>query len=220
MKKNNNTPHTKKCSQMSDKEFVEALTSLPMNEEVYKYFFYVKCRRTLKYISNKLYGDADYKMLVGEFYEFLSEGDWQIIRNYKNNSSLETYLSKCAFNHFLHKVQKENKRNEQEISISDYDLIQNEEFEDDNDQTSFLTVRNAFDLLNERDRTIIQLLVIENNKVMDVAPVVWKYINSNANYNELTTTHIQNTIAMTKQRAIKALANNYKRITNNGAMYN
>lgn len=220
MKKNNNTPHTKKCSQMSDKEFVEALTSLPMNEEVYKYFFYVKCRRTLKYISKKLYGDADYKMLVGEFYEFLSEDDWRIIRNYKNNSSLETYLSKCAFNHFLHKVEKEKKRNEQEMSISDYNLIPDEEFEDDNDQANFLSVRNAFDLLNERDRTIIQLLVIENNKVMDVAPIVWKYINSNANYNELTTTHIQNTIAMTKQRAIKALANNYKRITNNGAMYN
>ena len=85
MKMNNNTTLTKKCSQMSDNEFVEALTSLTMNEDVYKYFFYIKCKRILKYISSKLYGDDDYKMLVGEFYVFLSENDWQIIRNYKNN---------------------------------------------------------------------------------------------------------------------------------------
>lgn len=106
------------------------------------------------------------------------------------------------------------------MSISDYNLIPDEELEDDNDQTSFLSVRSAYDLLNERDKTIIQLLVIEKNKVMDVAPIVWKYIKSDVNYNELSTTRIQHTIAMTKQRAIKALSNNYKRITNNGAMYN
>lgn len=220
MKMNNHTPNSKKCSQMNDNEFVEALTSLPMNEEVHKYFFYVKCKRILKYISCKLYGNNDYKMLVGELYEYISENNWQIIRNYKNNSSLETYLSKCAFNYFLHKVQKENKRNEQEITISDYNLIQNEEFEEDNEQTDFQKVRIAYDLLNDRDKAIIQLLVIENNKVMDIVPVIWKYINTDINYNELPVTRVQNTISMTKQRAIKALANNYKRITNNNMMYN
>jgi hypothetical protein len=117
-------------------------------------------------------------------------------------------------------VQKENKRNEQEITISDYNLIQNEEFEEGNEQTDFQKVRIAYDLLNDRDKAIIQLLVIENNKVMDIVPVIWKYINTDINYNELPVTRVQNTISMTKHRAIKALANNYKRITNNNMMYN
>ena len=91
-----------------------------MNEEVYKHFFCVKCKRILKCISSKLYGDDDYKMLVGEFYEFLSDYQ-QYIRRFDVGEIHNGYFS---IDKKVRSVNSEVKRGrDTSDDISAYDLI-------------------------------------------------------------------------------------------------
>ena len=70
-------------------------------------------------------------------------------------------------------------------------------------------------MLKERDQVILRQLVIDENDMMDAAPVIWPYINSTKELRELSQKHIQSTIAMAKHRSVLALVNNLKKLTSN-----
>ncbi len=195
---------------MSDQELVEGLTAQPINNKLHEYFFNVKCKKLLSYISTAVYNDDNSNTIIGEFYEYLSNDNWKVLRNWegKNDCTLYSYLSKCSVRYFIARKNAENKRNEIEKSIDlqkDAELIEHPAADDENNNK---LIRKAYKMLSERDRIIIRLLVIEGKDLMEAAPYIWKYINSSQPYDELTQKQIQSTVSMAKHRAVLTLADN------------
>ena len=70
-------------------------------------------------------------------------------------------------------------------------------------------------MLKERDQVILRQLVIDEKDMMEAAHVIWPYVNSAKNVHELSQKHDQSTNAMAKHRALLALKNTLKTMTNN-----
>lgn len=202
-------------ARLNDNELIEGLTATPVNKELHEYFFYCKCRKFLNYISSTLYKRCDSRHLVGELYEFLSKDNWSILRNWenKNGASLYSYIARCSINHFTNKEIAEKKRlglefrtDTEEFIEKLGDLVQ----EDDHEMPP---VWEAFGMLNERDKKILKLLVIDEKSMIEAAPEIWPHIKSRSGIESLTPKQIQSTIAMVKHRALLSLVHNLKKIT-------
>ena len=204
-------------AKLDDKELIEGLTATPANKELHEYFFYYKCNKFLSYISKTLYNGCDSKHLVGELYEFLSNNDWSVLRQWenKNGASLYSYIARCSINHFTNKEIAEKKRLGLEFVPSSTELIELLGDFTQEEENEIPPVWEAFKMLNERDQTILRLLVIDEMNMMEAAPEIWKHINSKNPIEELSQKHIQSTIAMVKHRALLALVENLKNITQN-----
>ena len=209
--------HTENYSLLSDRELVERLTATPADERLHNFFLNNVCRRILRHISSNIYNHSNDNELWGEFYEFISRNNWEVLRKWenKNGASLYTYLAYCATNHFVKEQFKEKKQKEQFISISSqeiYEQFANISCEETPDINSG-QIWNAFNMLNERDRKILQLLVIDGYSIMEAAPQIWEYIKSKGTLEETDPKRVQCTIAMAKHRAQLALLNNLKQIS-------
>ena len=207
--------HTENYSLLSDRELVERLTATPADERLHNFFLNNVCRRILRHISSNIYNHSNDNELWGEFYEFISRNNWEVLRKWenKNGASLYTYLAYCATNHFVKEQFKEKKQKEQFISISSqeiYEQFANISCEETPDINSG-QIWNAFNMLNERDRKILQLLVIDGCSIMEAAPQIWEYIKSKGTLEETDPKRVQCTIAMAKHRAQLALFNNLKK---------
>lgn len=207
--------HTENYSLLSDRELVERLTATPADERLHNFFLNNVCRRILRHISSNIYNHSNDNELWGEFYEFISRNNWEVLRKWenKNGASLYTYLAYCATNHFVKEQFKEKKQKEQFISISSqeiYEQFANISCEETPDINSG-QIWNAFNMLNERDRKILQLLVIDGYSIMEAAPQIWEYIKSKGTLEETDPKRVQCTIAMAKHRAQLALFNNLKK---------
>ena len=207
--------HTENYSLLSDRELVERLTATPADERLHNFFLNKVCRRILRHISSNIYNHSNDNELWGEFYEFISKNNWEVLRRWenKNGASLYTYLAYCATNHFVKEQFKEKKQKEQFISISSqeiYEQFANISCEETPDINSG-QIWNAFNMLNERDRKILQLLVIDGCSIMEAAPQIWEYIKSKGTLEETDPKRVQCTIAMAKHRAQLALFNNLKK---------
>ncbi len=202
---------------LTDEELVSKLVTEEANEGLYVYFFKKMCKRLLDNITYNVCHYDNPELILGEFYEFISDNNWAVLRNWKkiNGASLTSYLTSCSANYFIRKTAKEKKRKGCEISLSTFNYA-------DNDAESFIeeeTVDNsyvwkAYEMLNERDQAILQQLVIEEKKSLDAAPVVWKYINSTQDYTALPAKRVQCTLSMAKNRAQTALLDNIQRQQN------
>lgn len=204
-------------AKLDDKELVEGLTSTPVNKELHEYFFYCKCHKFLKYISITLYNRCDSEHLIGELYEFLSNNDWKVLRQWenKNGASLYSYIARCSINHFTNKEIAEKKRNSTETLPDSFELIERlGDFQQD-EENEAPPVWEAFKMLSERDQTILRLLVIDEKSMLAAAPEIWKHLNSRTPFEQLTQKQIQSTIAMVKHRALLALVEKLKKITRN-----
>lgn len=192
---------------MSDQELVKGLLAVPANNKLHEYFINVKCRNLLKCISVDLYNDNNSDAIVGEFYEYISKDDWKLLRNWegKNNCTLYSYLSECSRRYFHAQRIADKKR--EDIETRDFipELIEHINHISMDDEYNLPPVWEAYNMLNERDRAIIRLLVIEEKEMMSAAPEIWKYINSSRHYNELSQKQIQSTISMIKHRALLTL---------------
>lgn len=194
----------------TDKEWIEGLCAVPPHEDLHKYFFYVKCASMLKYISVSLFNDENHKGLIGEFYTFVSNNDWQLLKQFKNknNASLYSYLSRCAVHYFMARKRAEESRMANNRSMESVDIIEeldkltaDEECEKEHD------VWTAFSRLNERDRLLLKLLVIDGKSALEAAEQIWPYIKGcTDNWRELPAKRVQNTIAMLKSRALLSLS--------------
>ena len=202
---------------MSDKELIDGLTAVPPNNRLHEYFFKEKCKHFLTYISNTLYNEDNYNILVGELYEYLSNDNWKILKMWegKNGCSLNSYLASCCMRYFTSRIKAEKRRSNIEIAPSTPDIIEylNHFTAEEEDESH--PVWEAFYQLKERDQVILRQLVIDENDMMDAAPAIWPYINSTRKLCELSQKHIQSTIAMAKHRAVLALVNNLKKLTSN-----
>lgn len=200
---------------LSDQELVERLTAIPADEKLFHFFLTKICRKILRHISANICNNKSEKELWGEFYEFISNNDWDVLRKWKNRNgaSLSTYLAYCTTNHFVRKQLKEKQSCKLFVSISSQETyeqfaqISNEEER----HYSNPQIWKAFNMLNERDRTILQLLVIDGHSIMEAAPQIWEYIKSKSALNETDPKRVQCTIAMAKHRAQLALFNNLKK---------
>lgn len=206
---------TNSFAKLDDKELVEGLTATPINKELHEYFFYIKCKKFLNYISATLYNQCDSKHLVGELYEFLSNDNWSVLRQWKNKNgaSLYIYIARCAINHFTKKEIAEKKRLDIEFMPDSTILIEQLGDFTQEEEHEMPPVWEAFHMLNERDQIILRLLVIDEKSMIEAAPHVWKYINSKNDISNISQKKIQSTIAIAKHRALLALIQNLKKIT-------
>lgn len=198
-----------KFARLSDKEWIEHLTTIPPEEEFHRYFFAVKCAPLLRYIADSLFGITGISELMGEFYELLSKDNWHMLRNFKgvNGASLNSYLSRCAVRHFIEQKRKENLHSNTFQSIDIPDIVEELNHFTSEEEMDTPPVWQAFERLNERDRTVLRCMVIEGMSAMDAATHIWKYVKTdNSNWKLLPPKRVQDTIAMLKRRALLALS--------------
>lgn len=202
---------------LSDEELVERMTAPDVDEKLHEYFFYVKCAPILKYLSKKLYGSCDITILTGELYEFIASNDWAVLRKWekRNEASLFSYIARCATNYFINKENSEKKRQDKETLTSTPGIIEQiSSFTEENEDES-LPIWKAYNMLNERDREVLRLLVIEGCQMLTVAKELWKYVDSKQDISELSPKRIQGTISMIKHRAQLALLENLEKLNRN-----
>lgn len=202
---------------LSDEELVERMTVPDVDEKLHEYFFYVKCAPILKYLSKKLYGSCDITILTGELYEFIASNDWTVLRKWekRNEASLFSYIARCATNYFINKENSEKKRQDKETLTSTPGIIEQiSSFTEENEDES-LPIWKAYNMLNERDREVLRLLVIEGFQMLTVAKEIWKYVDSKQDISELSPKRIQGTISMIKHRAQLALLENLEKLNRN-----
>ena len=202
---------------LSDEELIERMTVPDVDEKLHEYFFYVKCAPILKYLSKKLYGSCDITILTGELYEFIASNDWAVLRKWekRNEASLFSYIARCATNYFINKENSEKKRQDKETLTSTPGIIEQiSSFTEENEDES-LPIWKAYDMLNERDREVLRLLVIEGFQMLTVAKELWKYVDSKQDISELSPKRIQGTISMIKHRAQLALLENLEKLNRN-----
>jgi hypothetical protein len=154
---------------------------------------------------------------MGELYEFLSRDNWSILRNWenKNGASLYSYIARCSINHFTNKEIAEKKRLGIEFRADAAELIEQLGDFTQEEEHEMPPVWEAFGMLNERDRKILRLLVIEEKSMIEAAPEIWPHIKSKADIESITPKQIQSTIAMVKHRALLALLQKLKEINRN-----
>lgn len=200
---------------LSDEELVERMTAPDVDEKLHEYFFYVKCAPILKYLSKKLYGSCDITILTGELYEFIASNDWAVIRKWekRNEASLFSYIARCATNYFINKENSEKKRQDKETLTSTPGIIEQISSFTEESEDESLPIWKAYDMLNERDREVLRLLVIEGFQMLTVAKEIWKYVDSKQDLSELSPKRIQGTISMIKHRAQLALLENLEKLS-------
>lgn len=200
---------------LSDEELVERMTAPDVDEKLHEYFFYVKCAPILKYLSKKFYGSCDITILTGELYEFIASNDWAVIRKWekRNEASLFSYIARCVTNYFINKENSEKKRQDKETLTSAPGIIEQISSFTEESEDESLPIWKAYDMLNERDREVLRLLVIEGFQMLTVAKEIWKYVDSKQDISELSPKRIQGTISMIKHRAQLALLENLEKLS-------
>lgn len=202
---------------LSDEEWVEKLMSVPPIEALHRYFFKVKCAPFLQYIAKNIMNTDQVESIMGEFYEFLQKDDWYVLRKYRaaNGASLSTYLARCTLNYFCKQKHKEDKQACQYVYYDDI-ATQLETFAATNEEKAMdLPVLKAFDNLSERNKIILQLLVIKEQSAIEAADVIWKLTRSKErDWHKLPAKRVQSTISMMKQRAIYELLEKLNEVRN------
>ena len=191
---------------ITDEEWTEKLIANPPIQPLHYYFFKVKCASFLNYIAINVYNDC-MESILGEFYEFISNNDWHVLRNYKkkNNASLSTYLSRCSLYYFM-KKKRHDKEAAEFFSLDSEEVMEQLEMMTNENIELGTNVWKAFLKLNERDRKVLRGLVIEEKKSIDIADEIWPYVKSKEkNWRKLPVKRVQDTIAMMKRRALFGL---------------
>ncbi len=205
----------KRFAHLSDEEIIERMTSPVTDESLHRYFFYVRCAPFLRYISRKLYGSNDITILTGELFELVASNDWALLKKWKkkNEASLFSYIARCATNYFINKNIAEKKRQDKETLASSPDIIEQLSLLTEENETEAPPIWKAYGMLNERDREVLRLLVIEERQVLSVAGELWKYVDSKQDISEVPPKRLQGTISMIKHRAQLALLDNLEKLT-------
>ena len=187
----------------TDEEWVEKLLMLPPLQTLHRYFFKVKCFSFLQYIVCNILHIGSIEYILGEFYEFISRNNWNVLRKFRkdNNSSLFTYLSRCTVRYFLKAKLKEDRNAGISLDDDDVDLssfVDSEEINEDNRQ-----LWRAFARLPERDRFLLKALVIDEKPAIEIAEDIWGYVDSRErDWRKLPPKRVQSTISMLKKRAL------------------
>lgn len=160
-----------------------------------------------------------YPSIYGEYYEFIGARfignipEWHRVDLYKgkNNSRLYSYVNTITVRFFVELRKKELKKEDFSfISLSENEnisiLIKYDGFDAvclEGRETS--EIDWAWNQLPERDRLILQYLVIEERKAVDVFDLMIPYIKMAASSNSLSVKQQQDAMSLLKQRAKKHL---------------
>ncbi len=199
-------------SKLSDKELIGHLITRPIDQEAHSYFFNKRCKRFLDYIATNILGEDCADSILGEFYEYVSEDDWAVLRKFRNqnNASLNTYLSLCTVRYFLKRKKEHDRLNT--VSLESDEIADQLEFFVADEETNIPPVWQAYEKLNERDRLLLRSLVIEEKSTLETADDIWQYVRScEKDWRRLPTQRVQNTISMMKHRALFALLEELRR---------
>ena len=199
-------------SKLSDKELIGKLTARPVDEEAHDYFFNRRCTHFLDYIATNVAGEEGADDILGEFYEFVSQNDWDILHKFRNqnNASLNTYLSTCTLRHFLKKKKKDER--ESTLSIECEDIADQLELFAADEEDNLPPVWQAFMKLSERDRLLLKILVIDGKSALEAADTIWQYVRTKEkDWRNLPVQRVQNTISMMKHRALFMLMEELRR---------
>ncbi len=206
----------KKYDNYSDKQIIETLIKTPVEENFHKYFFYNRCAPILSFVSTSILHTDNKFDIVGEVYEFLSDNDWQILRNFagKEDATLNTYLSSCIVNHFKTIRKREYNRTKAEVRLDIPDiyteLTKRSEEKDESDIRG--AAMQAYQLLEKKDQVVIKALVIDKKSALEAADEIWPHVCSDASWQDLPRKRVQDTIAMRKRRATLILNVNLLKI--------
>lgn len=204
-----------KYERLTDAEWIRHLTSTPIEEQYHRYFFEVKCAPFLRYIAQTLFNTDDTTHILGEFYEFISKNEWHILKQFKgyNSASLNSYLSRCTVRHFIEYRRKETTSKNMMHSIEQTDIIEELNHFTSEEEQDMPPVWQAFEQLNERDRTVLRCMVIEGLSSLEAAEQIWPYVKSeHQDWKRLPVKRVQDTIAMLKRRAILSLTTALKKL--------
>ncbi len=203
-----------KYSGFTDEELIEEFLKDTSKSEIIEFFIKKRCTDMLRFISCSMFESSDYHEILGEFYIFLQKNDWHTLRLYKNknNAKFSTYLSRCATNYFMEKKKRMQKEQEQNISIESNSVLseinQIAMYYEENYAREKECMIQALDKLEEGDRTLIDLLILQGRSSLDVADKIWDYVKSDEkDWRELPVKRVQDTIAMKKHRATLKLRN-------------
>lgn len=172
--------------------------------------------------------------ITAEYYMFLSypydteqeRACWHRVELYKGiNCLLSTYTSNISCRHFCKEVNKEKKKKAKEgdlLEFVDYEsLLRCEETPDDSDNIQIRCVREAYKMLNERDRMVLQCLIIKNMSALEAFPVLAPFISPRPKEG-LTSEEVkmswtnkqrQDAMSLLKGRALDRLQINFKQNT-------
>ncbi len=180
----------------------------------------------MKYIENTII----YRDITAEYYMFLSEpfdkkeekACWHRIDLYKGiNCLLSTYTSNIACRHFCKEANKERKKRISEGELLEYvdyeSLIKCEKVSDDEEGSQTYCVRQAYQLLSERDKSVLRCLVIDKMSALDAFPLLASFINprpkDGLSSEEIkvawTNKQRQDALSLLKGRALEHLQENF-----------
>lgn len=147
---------------MSDKDIVKKLIA---NDPVtIKEFFFVRCRGALTYIGQYFFQDKQTpEELIGDFYEFLSAGDWHKLRIFKFTCSLNSYVTIIASRYFQRKRDKEMKSLDEDEYIMRTMGVEN-------NHDSFLVedISKVMNSMHPFDRFLVQRILLDGEKPRDI----------------------------------------------------
>ena len=106
---------------------------------------------------------------------------------------------------FSKKSNEEKKRCSHEFIPTDPEFINILEHFTAEEEYETQPVWEAYNMLEERERIVLRLLVIEKKSMKVAAPIIWKYIKSKKSFEETSEKNIQSTISVVKSRAILSL---------------
>lgn len=202
----------KKFALFTDEEWIKGLTSTPIDEELHRYFFKIKCASMLQYVSHIIFKSDDFREIIGEFYELIAKNDWRILRMFRGekDSTLYNYLTRCTVNHFISKQKKDPLFKRMLFySFEMPEIIDEvENIADIDEPLNSTAVLEAFNQLQPRDKNILRILVLDGKNSMDAVEEIWPYVNSKHDWRDLPASRVQSTISMIKHRALMRLSYN------------
>lgn len=175
--------------------------------------------------------------ITAEFYLFLShpyddeeeKPHWHRVDLYKGiTCSLSTYTSDITSRYFYRKVNQEKKRHKKEEELLEYvdyeSLKRCETVPDDNEEAGLQMqyVRQAYGMLNDRDKMVIHCLIIKNMSAMEAFPILSPFMHprpkdgmtSDEVKKSWTIKQCQDAISLIKGRALDKLQTNFIEIRN------
>ena len=172
---------------------------------------------------------ADFYLFLGHpFDEQTGVPKWHRVSLYDaRDCSLKSYTSRIACRYFYKLANKEKKIRELEselLECRDYEsLLECDQLENDSDSVTQRRMKRAFETLNERDKKVLQYLVIDKMAGIDAYHLLESFVHPLAK-DGLTSDEIkaswtlkqkQDVVSLMKGRALKRLTDKYTELNCN-----
>ncbi len=203
-------------SSMSDRELIDRILQTPKDEALQAYFYNILCLPILNFVSTQHFGNNRGEELLGEFYEFLSSNDWQVLRNYagRENATLRSYITSCTLKYFMKCKKKARKEMLGiTININHPDIIEEMNNITVEPADSTKPIMQAVERLPERDKQLITMLFFKKKSTLETAAVVWPLsYHVEKDWRKLPAKKVQDAISRMKSKALVVLCNEYNKL--------